>query len=149
MKYPTLLFTITALSLSCTPPETSDTLIQQWKDEIVATELAFAQMAANIGVEAAFLAYAADDAVLMRENTVIVGKQAIREYYAQNTQPTDENLQWAPDFVDVATSGDLGYTYGEYTFTYTDPDGNEIESTSIYHTVWRRQADGSWKFVWD
>ena len=46
-------------------------------------------------------------------------------------------------------SRDLGYTYGHYTFSYIDSGGNKIENKGVFHTVWKRQSDGTWRFVWD
>ena len=67
----------------------------------------------------------------------------------QASKLMDENLSWKPDFVDVSASGDLGYTYGHFTYSYTDSTGTIMESSGVFHTVWKRQADGSWLFVWD
>ena len=64
-------------------------------------------------------------------------------------QLQDEKLIWKPDFVDVSASGDLAYTYGAYTYSYKDSTGAIVEQGGIFHTVWKRQADGGWRFVWD
>jgi len=61
----------------------------------------------------------------------------------------DQQLEWAPDFVDVSSSGDLAYTYGKFTFSFKDSLGNKVENKGIFHTVWKRQSNGEWKFVWD
>ncbi|MEM8895683.1 MAG: nuclear transport factor 2 family protein, partial [Bacteroidota bacterium] len=107
---------------------------------------AFAQMASEEGLGPAFEYFAAPDGVINRRRTVIQGKSAIRQYYDE--QPDDgATLEWSPSFVDVAASGDLAYTYGPYTFTYPDSLGNPIESKGIFHTVWRLQPDGTWRFV--
>jgi len=58
-------------------------------------------------------------------------------------------LLWKPEFVELSKSGDLGYTYVEYVFLKKDSSGNTIESKGIFHTVWKKQSDGKWKFVWD
>ena len=63
--------------------------------------------------------------------------------------PVIEINSWKPDFVDVSSSGDLGYTYGQYTFIRLDSIGNETASQGIFHTVWKRQSDGNWRFVYD
>jgi len=121
-------------------------IIEQWEQEIVDTEAAFAKMAKEEGMNKAFIAYAADDAVLMRGNQLIKGKEAIAKFMEpQNSK----GLAWTPDHVEVSKSGDLGYTYGYYTFTYQDSTGNNVESKGVFHSVWKRQDDGSWKFVWD
>ena len=133
---------------ACTSPSQQGTS-EDWKKEIVDAEAAFSQMSMEKGIAEAFLEFAADDAVLMRNNKVVVGIEAIRTRFANaNPNPTAK-LQWKPDFVDVAASGDLGYTYGGYTFSTTDSLGNVSENTGIFHTVWKRQKDGQWKFVWD
>ena len=105
-------------------------------------------MAQEEGISKAFLAYAADDAVLLRDNRLIIGKDSLRANF-KNGKTDGGNLKWKPDFVDVALSGDLGYTYGKYTYTTVDSTGNKQVAKGIFHTVWKRQTDGSWKFVWD
>ena len=124
--------------------------IEKWKHEILETEQNFAKMARDEGIRDAFLTYAAEDAVLMRNNTLVIGKKAISEYFENNTSnDKDVSLTWKPEFVDVAASGDLGYTYGNYTFSSIDSTGNKIENKGVFHTVWKRQPDGTWRFVWD
>ncbi len=121
-------------------------LIDKWKQEIIETEKNFADMLKNEGIHKAFVSYAADDAVLMRDNELIIGKNNIDIFY--NNQITT-GLSWTPDYIDVAKSGDLAYTYGKYIYTYTDSDGKLLESSGVFHTVWKRQSDGNWKYVWD
>ena len=122
----------------------------QWKKEIRETELAFSALSEKEGIAQAFLTYAAEDAVLMRNNQLIAGRDAIAKRF-EKTPPDPEQvtLTWAPDFVDVSASGDLGYTYGSYTLITTDSLGNKIKSTGVFHTVWKRQDDDTWRFVWD
>jgi ketosteroid isomerase-like protein len=124
--------------------------MDKWKKEITDTELAFSAMAKQEGIPAAFLAFAAEDMVIMRNNELVIGKDALRKRYENSSSGSSEaTLEWKPDFVDVATSGDLGYTYGKYILTSTDSTGIISEDTGIFHTVWKRQSDGTWKFVWD
>ncbi|MDH3712078.1 MAG: nuclear transport factor 2 family protein [Cyclobacteriaceae bacterium] len=147
MKYLIALF-LFAASYSCNTPDKSS--IEKWKDEIVDTEQSFTQMAADSGLQKAFLHFAAEDAVLMRNNNLVIGKKAIAERFKnQSTASNEASLTWEPDFVDVSESGDLGYTYGSYTYSYMDSSGSKIENKGIFHTVWKRQTDGNWLFVWD
>jgi ketosteroid isomerase-like protein len=120
--------------------------IETLKNEIRQTEKAFADMVAKEGLHKAFTHFAADDAVLLRQEKLIVGKAAIDEYY-DGADAT--GLAWEPDHIDVAESGELAYTYGHYTNTYENENGEKQQSTGIFHTIWKRQPDGSWKFVWD
>jgi ketosteroid isomerase-like protein len=121
-----------------------------WKQEILKVEADFAAMAARDGIASAFLYFAAEDAVLMRNDQLFIGRAELEELFASGTsQPRDAKLRWKPDFVDVSASGDLAYTYGSYTYSYIDSTGAAVEQSGIFHTVWKRQADGSWRFVWD
>ena len=122
--------------------------VEKWKAEIVTAEKNFNDLAQKEGIQKAFQTYAAEDAVIKRGENIIKGNSAITEWYRKD-KAGNETLSWKPDFVDVSDSGDLGYTYGSFTFTSVDSSGNKKESVGKFHTVWKRQADGSWKFVWD
>ena len=134
---------------SCnTAPNASS--VEIWKQEIKDVEREFAAMADREGIPVAFLYYAAEDVVVMRNDVLIIGRQHLAEHFQGIlAQPEDERLSWEPDFVDVSASGDLGYTYGTYMYSYTDSAGIPVEHKGVFHTVWKRQSDGSWRFVWD
>ncbi|MBN2414683.1 DUF4440 domain-containing protein [bacterium] len=121
---------------------------EEFRNEVRATERAFARAVADSGLQAAFTAFAADSAVLSRGGTLVKGKDAIYRFYSSDRYRS-VSLQWEPEFIHVAASGDLAYTYGPYTWRGRDEEGNPVESRGVFHTVWRRQPDGSWKYVWD
>lgn len=86
----------------------------------------------------------------MRNNILIKGKDAINNSFGnQDPGPGKVELAWEPDFVDVSGSGDLGYTYGKYTYSVTDSSGAVKLDSGIFPTVWKRQANSEWRFVWD
>ncbi len=144
-----VLLALPLLYYSCNTNIKEDS-IEKWKSEIIDTEHEFAKMAQKEGIPKAFLTYAAEDAVLMRNNSLIIGKEAIKESYEnKKSELGNVSLTWKPDFVEVASSGDLGYTYGKYVYTTTDSIGNTNVVEGVFHTVWKRQSDGKWKFVWD
>lgn len=58
-------------------------------------------------------------------------------------------LEWEPEFVVAAASGDLGYTIGRYTSRMPLEDGTERPGSGRYLTVWAKQPDGSWKVAVD
>lgn len=118
------------------------------KQEITDTELAFAKMASDSGIAKAFKAYAAPDAVMKRGKGLVMGYDSIIDFIDNSFHP-GEKLSWTPDFVDVAASGDLAYTYGKYVFSFPDSSGIIQKQEGYFHTVWKRQPDGNWKFVWD
>lgn len=145
MKNISFLITLLLFIFSCETNNSKD-MTEKWKQEIRESEADFAAMLNQKGLHDAFVAYAAENAVIMRNNKVITGKKAIDEHYkGVNTK----SLTWTADLIEVSSSGDLGYTYGTYQYVFKDSLGNEQVDTGIFHTVWKRQPDGSWKYVWD
>ncbi|MGH6950281.1 MAG: hypothetical protein ACREH4_05390, partial [Vitreimonas sp.] len=55
----------------------------------------------------------------------------------------ETTLDWRPAYAGVAQSGDFGFTTGPFQFR-----GRE-GIVGHYFTVWRRQRDGSWKWIFD
>ena len=122
---------------------------QELKAEIENAEKAFNDFAASKGIAQAFYAFAAEDAIIKRENdTLIKGRDNIRKYYS-NPKLKNASVTWKPDFVSVSKDGTLGYTYGKYVWTAKDSTGKATDYKGVFHTVWKRQSDGSWKYVWD
>ena len=105
-------------------------------------------MAKAEGIQKAFIYFAADSAVILRGKLLIKGKNAIGEHY-RSVPAKGVILEWAADFAEVSASGDLGYTYGKYTYTSVDSLGHSNASAGIFHTVWKHQENGQWRFVWD
>jgi ketosteroid isomerase-like protein len=118
------------------------------KAELVQVENAFCALASQQGVLAAFAHFAAPDAAFFdvdpREQR---GAAAVQLHMAD--WPAGAKLTWTPSFVDVAESGDLGYTWGRYEFRGPGADGKERIGGGFYLTIWKRQPDGTWKFVVD
>ena len=135
------------LTQSCKNNEKTDPGIA--KKEIAQAESDFEKMAADKTIAEAF-AYFADSSAVIRgaNDSLIRGKEGIRNLFMAD-RFKNASVKWAPDFIDVASSGDLGYTYGKYVWQSKDSTGNIHESKGIFHTVWKKQKDGSWRFVWD
>jgi ketosteroid isomerase-like protein len=71
-------------------------------------------------------------------------RQALSRAFADNYFA----VTLAPD--KVSASGDLAYARGHYSLKYQDPKSKQIVSENgSYVTVYRKQADGSWKAVED
>jgi ketosteroid isomerase-like protein len=121
---------------------------EEAKKEILETERHFALMLAKEGIAESFHYYADENAVIKRGNELISGKEKIGEYY-RSLAPDSSQLSWTPGFIGVSGDGTLGYTYGKYVVTQYDKNGKPVETEGIFHTVWKRQEDGTWKYVWD
>jgi len=52
-----------------------------------------------------------------------------------------------PQQSQLSASGDLAYTFGEYTLGATDAAGKTESTTGAYFTVWARVGDRPWKAV--
>lgn len=62
----------------------------------------------------------------------------------------DPNFAFQAQDTRADASGDLGYTEGSLSYSYTDPASNKAAHFSgSYVMVWKRQGDGSWKAVED
>jgi ketosteroid isomerase-like protein len=95
----------------------------------------------------AFVARIEDDGVLLAPDAPLAkGHEAIRAVLAPLA---DAEIHWKPTTAEVAASADLGHTIGTYEMTMKGPDGNLVRIEGKYLTVWRKQADGSWKVAAD
>lgn len=99
----------------------------------------------------ALAGFFADDAAMASPGEQLVrGKQSIREAVDAFADDPNLNVSFRANRVQVARSGDLAYSRGQYMLTSTDPATNQPESSRGYYlTVWQKQADGSWKAVED
>jgi ketosteroid isomerase-like protein len=111
---------------------------------VVEAEHEFAQHSINHGMKEAFLRYAAPDGVIVNQRGPV---NAIETWSQRNPAPTGL-LTWWPVYADVSAAGDMGWTTGPYEFREKPTDAKPAD-TGHFFTVWRRQADGSWKFVLD
>lgn len=134
-----------ALNGCTTKPKTKN--LTYVKLEIIKVEKDFEKLVSEKGLAEGFYQFADSTAVIKRENdTLIRGRDNIRKYYSRYT---DATVTWTPEFVNVADAGDMAYTYGKYVWTSKDAKGKEHVSKGVFHTVWKKQKDGSWKYVWD
>ena len=93
----------------------------------------------------------ADDAVVMTPGgEPMRGKEGIHNGLKQMVADPALSLTFQASKVEVAKSGDLGYTQGSYKMSMTDPATKKVVNDhGSYVTTYRKQADGSWKAVAD
>jgi len=145
MIYAKWVLTLSVMILSCNSTNRQERI----KEEIFKTEKAFEKMVAERGVSAAFSHFAAENAVIKRgDTTLLSGPENIREYYL-DIEKFQPEVFWTPDYIDVSSCGTMAYTYGSYLWRIKDENGLSKEIRGIFHTVWKKQEDGSWKYVWD
>lgn len=106
-------------------------------------DLDFSASSTREGAGRAFGKFAAPDAVLIGGGANSPAGAAVIE--ATMSKSLDGyQVNWAPVMADAAPSGDLAMTIGSAKFVK-----GQTVFYSKYLTVWRRQADGSWKYILD
>jgi len=113
-----------------------------WKS-LVEAERSFARTAVEKGIRAAFLEFLAPEAIVFRPQPV-----PGRPVYEKALANSPTLLLWKPVFAEVSAAGDLGYTTGPYE-VHKDKLTKEASACGHYVTLWKKQADGSWKAVLD
>ncbi|MEP6743348.1 MAG: nuclear transport factor 2 family protein [bacterium] len=113
---------------------------------LVDTERAFARTSEEKGIRPSFMEFIAEDGILFRPGPV-KGKQWMIDH---PLPPSDKHplLSWQPAFAEVARSGDMGYTTGPWQYK-DDVHDARPGAFGNFITVWKKQADGSWKFAAD
>ena len=109
----------------------------------VASDLAFARLAADSGAAVAFERWAAPDAITFGDGGLLTrGPAAIGR-----AVDFPAVWRWYPVVAGAAGTGDLGWTVGEATITGTGKDATTTHSK--YLTIWTRRSDGVIRFLID
>jgi uncharacterized protein (TIGR02246 family) len=97
------------------------------------------------------LAHYADNAMLMATGMPSsTGKDAIRKTLQGLLSDPALSLKFQASRVEVARSGEMGYTQGTYMLTMTDPNTKQaVTDHGSYVTTYAKQPDGTWKAVAD
>ena len=119
-------------------------------DRLIAADSAFSARSAASGAAHAFGEYAEPQALTLlgAGHGMVWGDSAIGAYFREAI-PAGDALTWTPRLARLAPSGDLGFTIGDAAYRHVPADGAEQYSYTKYLTVWRRQADGSWRYAAD
>ncbi len=111
-------------------------------------EDAFCATAREKGILAAFEHFAAPDvAFIDTDPRKYRGLEAVRRRMGADRPGV--SLTWSALFTDVSDDGTLGYNYGRYEFRGPGADGKPVVRTGFFLTIWKRQPDGTWRFVMD
>jgi uncharacterized protein (TIGR02246 family) len=92
-----------------------------------------------------------DDAVFIGEDGKAVrGKDSISAGFKDFLADPTLKLDYTPGAKSFSSGGDLAYSTASYTESFTDPKTKKpVTLTGTNLSVWRKQADGSWKLVAD
>jgi len=136
-----------AILASCLCNCSGATSPQADADKLMQTSREWSKVAASGNMDAV-LGYFDDNAVMISEGQPAVrGKQAIREYLEETAKVPGFKIEWDPQ--EAKVSGDMGYLIERTSVTMTGPQGSPVTQQLQGLTVWRKQANGSWKNVVD
>lgn len=120
------------------------------KEELTQLDKEF-DLAVSTGGAEAWASYFHDDGVMLTSGSA-ANKQGKKEIFDTMNAVFGHNefsLRWEPTGVDVSSSGDLGYTYGNYTRKFKDSNNQWVTSTGKYTSIWKKDSTGHWKIVLD
>ena len=109
-------------------------------DAMVASERAFSKLSEEKGFKESFLTWIADDGIMFRPMPV-----KSKEILAARPDPPIK-LVWWPSHAEIARSGDMGWTTGPWE---RRAQGSDEVAHGHFLTVWKKQADGKWRWVID
>ena len=109
--------------------------------EVEAREIAFAKTMADRDF-GAFLTFISPEAVFFNGNEALRGREEIASAWESFFEGPVAPFSWHPDVVQVLESGALALTSGPVR----DPAGAEV---GRFNSIWRRDADGQWRVVFD
>ncbi|HEX2120918.1 MAG TPA: alpha/beta fold hydrolase, partial [Thermoanaerobaculia bacterium] len=110
-------------------------------EQVRQAEIAFAKAFADRD-KAKFFSFVAHDATFLSGLTTLRGREQVIERWSRYFATPEAPFSWAPDRVSVSADGTLGLSTGPVY----DPKGYHVGD---YISTWRKQADGTWKIVFD
>ena len=116
---------------------------KQAVEEIMKADLSMSDMATKEGFYKALLNYADDSLIIPREGKLpMIGKAEVEKGWAE--KPMIKELTWKPLRAEASKDGGMGYSFG-----YAIYKGKDTTTYTNYCTIWKKQKDSSWKFVYD
>jgi len=109
--------------------------------EVEAREIAFAKTMEDRDLDA-FLSFVSPEAIFFNGNEPLRGRDAIARAWVPFFEGAAAPFSWQPDVVEVLESGRLALSSGPVR-------GAEGEEVGRFNSIWRKDADGQWRVVFD
>ena len=124
-------------------------LIEHNNQALIQADKDFYKASVERGTGQAFIDFADDSVILLRQQQFpIIGKSGLIKHYL-NHQSDKTPLKWEPLKAEASLDGSLGFTFGRWEYNAVDKNGKKSSSYGNYVTIWKKQNDGSWKYVLD
>ncbi len=138
-----------ALPAKIVAPINDAATMNKLRQQLMSEEASFSADAQQVGLGNAFVAFGTPDAVNMGGGAsahFVVGNQAIAAMVARGDMKASQ-VHWGADTAFVASSGDLGITFGVIKANTVAP-GADPNAGSSFFTIWRRADSKSpWRYV--
>lgn len=132
------------------PPTTDAATRDRQRTSLVDAERAFSDRAQRIGLGPAFREFGAPTAVNMggaASVPYVVGNDAIAALIGGNSPQPTSPVEWSTDVALVASSGDLGISFGFIRPNSKAPDGT-AGTGSPFFTIWHRASpEAPWRYI--
>jgi ketosteroid isomerase-like protein len=125
---------------ACAPSLAAAESLEALAAKVRAREAAFAKAMADRD-HAAFATFVSEEAVFAGR-TVLRGREAVASGWKAYFEGAKAPFSWAPDRVEVLSSGTLALSTGPVF----DPEGKR---SGTFTSTWRLEKDGEWRVVLD
>ena len=135
---------LVCLLLAAAPALAKDAAMPADQAAMIEAERAFVRLAAEKGFRDSFYYWFAPDGVAFVPHPARVRVTLEKA----PSSPGPMGATWAPVYSDISQAGDLGWNTGPLMFE-GNPAANRPESYGMFFSIWEKQADGSWRVVFD
>lgn len=112
-------------------------------DSLVQTEKKFANTSLRAGIREAFITFIDTAGIVFDKGNPVNGLQLYTD-----RGKTSGTLTWEPEYAEISSSGDFGYTTGPWKY-YSNSADDDPTAQGHFVTVWHLTNEGKWKFLID
>jgi ketosteroid isomerase-like protein len=110
-------------------------------NSLIRNEKDFAKTCSEKGIKESFLTFLDDNSVLF-DPRPMSGKKLYKDY-----KDGTKVLSWVPEYADISSVGDMGYTLGPWEFKKSPKDS--ASAFGHFVTIWHKQHENVWRALID
>ncbi len=147
MKYTTAVCLTFSSMLLCACTQ-SGVDVETERTALRAAADAYHEAAEGMDAEGFASSYTTNGLILPPNEAAVTGRDGAHEFIASFAEAPGASVSFSNMNVDIAASGDMGYTLADAVVTVDGPDGQPIEDKIRDFHLWKKQ-DGQWKIAID